>query len=130
MEQIKIVILDAATLGKDVDLSVFDSLGEVTAYDLTDRESIKERIVDCDVCVINKVRLDGEVLSEAKRLKLICVAATGFDNIDTEFCRNNGIALCNVAGYSVNSVSQLTVAMVLSASVNLDAFRNSVADGS
>lgn len=130
MEQIKIVILDAATLGKDVDLSVFDSLGEVTAYDLTDRESIKERIADCDVCVINKVRLDGEVLSEAKKLKLICVAATGFDNIDTEFCRKQGIALCNVAGYSVNSVSQLTVAMVLSASVNLDAFRNSVADGS
>ena len=75
------------------------------------------------------LKLSGEVLCHAKNLKLICVAATGYDNIDTEYCKENGIALCNVAGYSVNSVSQLTVAMVLSASVNLPSFRDSVASG-
>ncbi len=129
MSDIRIAVLDAATLGQDIDLSVFDSLGKVNIYDLTPMDCIKERISDCEVCVINKVKLSGEVLCHAKNLKLICVAATGYDNIDTEYCKENGIALCNVAGYSVNSVSQLTVAMVLSASVNLPSFRDSVASG-
>lgn len=128
-KKIKTVILDAATLGNDIDLTVFNRFGEVCIYNLTARESVAERINDCDVCIINKVKIDSEVLKDAKRLKLICVAATGFDNVDTEYCKNNGIAVCNVAGYSVNSVSQLTLAMVLSASVNLNAYRNAVADG-
>ena len=130
MEGIKIVILDAATLGADADITVFDKLGEVTAYPLTEPTDVAVRIKDCDVCIINKVKLSGEVLANAKKLKLICVAATGYDNVDTDYCKKNGIALCNVAGYSVHSVSQLTLAMVLSASVNLNQFRNSVADGS
>ncbi len=129
MKKIKIAILDAATLGNDIDLSVFDSLGETSIYSLTEREIIAERIHDADVCVINKVRLDESVLKDARNLKLICVAATGYDNIDTDYCKTNGIAVCNVAGYSTNSVSQLTLAMVLSASVNLNAFSKSVADG-
>jgi len=130
MERIKIAILDSATLGNDIDLSVFDRLGDTEIYSLTARELIAERISDADVCVINKVRLDECVLKDAKKLKLICVAATGYDNIDTIYCKENGIAVCNVAGYSTNSVSQLTLAMVLSASVNLNAFSKSVADGS
>ena len=126
----KIAILDAATLGDDIALSLFDSFGEVSVYRTTEPSLIPERISDCDVCIINKVRLNSENLGSARALKLICVAATGYDNIDTEYCRNNGIAVCNVAGYSTNSVSQLTLAMVLSASVNLNAFAKSVAGGS
>lgn len=129
MDKIKIAILDSATLGSDIDLSVFGMLGDVDIYPITEKKDIESRIADCDVCIINKVKLNSEVLSNAKKLKLICVAATGFDNIDTSFCKENGITVCNVAGYSVNSVSQLTLAMVLSASVNLNAFRDSVADG-
>ncbi len=125
----KIVILDAATLGEDIDLSVFDAVGEAVTYPLTERASVAERICDCDVCVINKVKLDEEVLKNANVLKLICVAATGYDNIDLEYCKSRGIAVCNVAGYSVNSVSQLTLAMVLSASVNLWEYRSAVCDG-
>ena len=75
------------------------------------------------------MKFDREAIDAAKKLRLICVAATGYDNIDTAYCAEKGIAVCNVAGYSSNSVSQLTVAMVLSASVNLSAFRTSVADG-
>ncbi len=125
----KIAILDAATLGNDIDLSLFDSLGEVCVYPLTEASLIPERINGCDVCIINKVKLSADVLKSAQNLKLICVAATGYDNIDTEYCKQNGIAVCNVAGYSANSVSQLTLAMVLSASVNLNSFRSAVADG-
>lgn len=126
----KIAILDAATLGNDIDLSLFNSLGEVSVYSLTEPSLIPERIKDSEVCIINKVKLNESVLKGAQSLKLICVAATGYDNIDTEYCGKNGIAVCNVAGYSTNSVSQLTLAMVLSASVNLNSFRNAVADGS
>ena len=126
----KIVILDAATLGDDIDLSLFDALGEVSVYHTTEPSLVAERVADAEVCIINKVKLNGENLKNAKNLKLICVAATGYDNIDTEYCKQNGIAVCNVAGYSTNSVSQLTLAMVLSASVNLNAFSEAVADGS
>lgn len=125
----KIKILDAATLGADVDLSVFDSLGEVEIYQLTTRTELFLRVADAEACIINKVKFDREAIDAAKKLRLICVAATGYDNIDTAYCAEKGIAVCNVAGYSSNSVSQLTVAMVLSASVNLSAFRTSVADG-
>ena len=125
-----IAVLDAATLGNDISLSLFDSLGSVSVYPLTERDEIASRISDSDVVIINKVKLDEEVLCNAKRLKLICIAATGYDNIDINYCRLRNIAVCNVAGYSANSVSQLTLAMVLSASCNLEAFRSSVADGS
>ena len=57
MKDIRIAVLDAATLGQDIDLSVFDSLGQVDIYDLTPTDCIKERISDCQVCVINKVKL-------------------------------------------------------------------------
>ena len=130
MFNLKTVILDAKTLGGDIDLSIFNEFGETVIYPLTSKEELAERISDCDVCILNKVKMTSDILPFAKNLKLICVAATGFDNIDTEYCRQNGIAVCNVAGYSVNSVSQLTLAMVLSASVNLPIFRKSVADGS
>lgn len=130
MKRIKIAVLDAATLGDDIDLSVLDEFGDAEIYPITPREAVKERITDCEVCIVNKVRLDGEILTGARALKLICVAATGYDNIDTEFCRKNGIAVCNVAGYSTNSVAQLTLAMVLSASVNLPVFRESVVNES
>lgn len=126
----KIAILDAATLGNDTDLSLFDTLGDVSVYPLTEKDEIPERIKDCDVCIVNKVRLNGTVLKNAENLKLICVAATGYDNIDTVYCAEHSIAVCNVAGYSANSVSQLTLAMVLSASCRLSAFRAAVANGS
>lgn len=129
MKAISITVLDAATLGSDIDLSVLESIGRVQVYPLTAREEVPARIAACDICIINKVKLDEAVLARARQLKLICVAATGYDNIDTAYCKARGIAVCNVAGYSTNSVSQLTLAMVLSASVNLSAFRGAVADG-
>ncbi len=127
---IKIAVLDGATLGHDMDLSVFDKLGKTVVYPLTQRDEVAKRIEDCHVCVVNKIKLDESVLSKAKNLRLICVAATGYDNIDTEYCKGHGIAVCNVAGYSVNSVSQVTLAMVLSASVKLPQYREAVANGS
>ncbi len=130
MNGLEITILDAATLGGDMDISVFERFGEVASYPLTARDEVEERVSETDICIVNKVKMDEAVLKNAKNLKLICVTATGYDNIDIAYCRERGITVCNVAGYSVNSVSQLTLAMVLSASVNLDIFKKSVTDGS
>ena len=126
----KIAILDAGTLGQDVSLAEFYSFGEVAVYDKTSPDEMALRVADADVLVLNKIRCNAETLSNAKKLRLICVAATGYDNIDVEFCRSRGIAVCNVVGYSTESVAQLTLAMVLSLSTNLPVFHSYVADGS
>ncbi len=125
----KIVILDSGTLGNDIDLSPIYALGEVTEYKQTLPEQIAERLADADVAVLNKCKLNSENLAEAKNLKLICVAATGYDNIDLPFCRERGIALCNVPGYSTDSVAQLSVAMALSLVSHLGEFRSFVHSG-
>ena len=110
----RIVILDGKTLGDGV---VFDSMaaaGELTLHPLTAPEDIPARIEDADVVIVNKIKLNESNLSGARSLKLICVAATGYDNIDINYCRNRGIAVCNVVGYSTQSVAQVTLSMALS----------------
>ena len=126
----KTVILDAGTLGDDVDLSVFERFGEVEIFVRTEPREVAARVADADFAVLNKVKMNRDTLGEAKLLKLICVAATGYDNIDLPFMRSRGIGVCNVAGYSTDSVAQLTAAMALSLATNLPVFSSYVADGS
>ena len=124
----KIVVLDKNTLGEDIDLSPIYESGEVEVFESTAPDMIAERIKDADVVVINKIRLNENNLSNAKNLKIICVAATGYDNIDTAYCKKAGIAVCNVPGYSTDSVAQVTLSMVLSLVTHLkeyEAFVNS-----
>ena len=82
----KIAVLDAGTLGDDLSLSPLSEFGEVAVYRETPPENVAERIADADIAVLNKVRLGAENLDEAKKLKLICITATGFDNVDTAYC--------------------------------------------
>ena len=117
-----IVILDAATLGDDLDLNVFDSVGTKTVYNVTAPGEVGDRVKDADVVVINKVKLNGENLSGADKLKLICIAATGFDNVDLEYARKRGIAVCNVKGYSTDSVAQLSVSLAMSLACHLNEY--------
>lgn len=125
----KIVVLDAATLGDDIDFSAFSEIGDVRIYQTTPQEKAAERISDCDVVVLNKIKLGEKELCAAKNLKLVCVAATGFDNISKEECAKRGVALCNVPGYSTDSVAQTTLAIVLSLAMNLSYFNNFVHSG-
>ena len=125
----KIVVLDAATLGSDVDLLPLKAQGEVLVYDNTAPEAVAERIADTDVIVSNKVKLTEAVLKDAKNLKLICLAATGYDCVDIGYCAANGIGVCNVPGYSTQSVAQLTVAMVLELVNHLSVYREYVHSG-
>lgn len=125
----KITVLDAGTLGADLSLEPLKETGECTIYETTSPEDVAERIADCNVVVLNKIKLNESNLSSAKNLKLICVAATGYDNIDVEYCREKGIAVCNVEGYSSHSVSQVTVATVLSLVNHLNEYTQFVRSG-
>ena len=125
----KITVLDAGTLGADLSLAPLKEIGECSVYETTSPEDVVERIADCDVVVINKIKLNESNLSSAKNLKLICVAATGYDNIDISYCRGKGIAVCNVEGYSSHSVSQVTVSMVLSLVNHLNEYNKFVRSG-
>ncbi len=109
----KITILDAATLGDDVSLKGLAALGDLALFDTSPSEILPTHCRDATVLITNKVRLDRQLLEAAPSLKLICVAATGTDNIDIATARRLGIAVTNVAGYSTPSVVQHTLSMVL-----------------
>ncbi len=126
----KITVLDAATLGADVSFDCLRAVGEVTVYNNVNLQECPEMAADADCLVINKVKMNRETLRCANNLKLICVAATGFDNIDLEYCKKKGIAVCNVKGYSTDSVAQITLAMVLSLASHLSEYTSFVEDGS
>ncbi|MBQ1965171.1 MAG: hydroxyacid dehydrogenase [Clostridia bacterium] len=125
----KIAILDAATLGEDINLEPIRSVGQTSEYPTTAPEQVFDRLADADVAVVNKVKLN-ETNLKGTAVKLICVSATGYDNIDTEYCKANGIALCNVPGYSTDNVAQLTLAMALSLVTHLPEYNEYVANGS
>ena len=125
----KIVILDGDTMGEDIDFSPILNIGETIIYAETAPEQIKERISDADVVIINKVVLGKENLSHAKKLKLICVFAIGFNNIDIDYCRQNNIKVRNVPGYCVKSVCQHTFATLLSLIENIRYYDDYVKNG-
>ena len=125
----KITVLDSATLGEDLDLSPLNEVGEVEVYKNTAPHEVADRIKDSEVVVINKIKLNESNLPSAKNLKVICIAATGFDNIDVAYCKKAGIAVCNVVGYSTHSVAQITVATVLSLACHLPEHSETVKSG-
>ncbi len=109
----KIVFLDVKTIGEDIDLSGFDRLGEVVKYDFSTSEEVTERVQDADVIILNKVQVNEQTIGKAEKLKLVCVTATGTNNLDKEYLEKRGVAWRNVAGYSTETVAQHTFAMLL-----------------
>lgn len=107
----KIVLLDALTFG-ETDLKGFSKLGEVEVYQTTSPEEVQNRITNCDVIVTNKVVISDEHMQNTPSLKLICVAATGMNNVDLEAAKKRNIEVKNVAGYSTDSVIQHTFSML------------------
>jgi len=125
----KIKVLDKITMGSDVPLDMISEYGELTVYDVTPSELVKERVGDADVIILNKAKITADVIAEAKNLKLICEFATGYDNIDVEAARLAGVAVCNVPGYSTDSVTLYTVATVTALASKLITYRNFVNSG-
>ncbi|MDC7234830.1 MAG: D-2-hydroxyacid dehydrogenase [Spirochaetales bacterium] len=108
-----IVILDAASLGSDMDLSVFSELGSCRIWQNTEPHELEQRIRDCHIIITNRVILGEKELSFAPSLRMIALTATGFNTIDLERCRQRDIAVANVTSYSTGSVAQHTFAMLL-----------------
>ena len=108
----KIVFLDAKTIGDDIDLSGYEELGEVVKYDFSSSEEVPARVIDADVLVLNKVQVNEHTIGTARNLKLVCVTATGTNNLDKDYLDRRNIAWRNVAGYSTESVAQHTFAML------------------
>ena len=108
-----IVFLDLKTIGKVDNLKLLSKLGHLETYETTDPEQVVERCTGKEIVIVNKVEMTKAVMQQLPQLKLICVAATGINNVDLNFAGNNGIEVKNVAGYSTDSVAQLTFTMLL-----------------
>lgn len=124
----KIVFLDAATMG-DVSFEPFERLGDFISYAASSPEEARERVADADVVMINKVIVDKALIDAAGSLKLICVAATGVNNIDVDYAASKSIPVRNVAGYSTDSVAQATFMHILSLTGGAPYFDLSVKSG-
>ena len=126
----KIVITDAQTVFDDiVNTSPLYELGEVEEFGLLKFEDVAEAVRDADVILCNKTLLNAESLRLAGNLKYIGLFATGYNNIDIDYCREKGIAVCNAGSYSTNAVAQHTFALILEHFNNTSSYKKYVADG-
>ena len=125
----KIVFLDAKTLGDDIDYTGFEQMGEGVRYPFSSTEEAPDRVKDADVLVVNKVLVNRRTISSAENLKLVCVTATGTNNLDKDYHAERGIAWHNVAGYSTESVAQHTFAFLFYLMENLRYYDDYVKEG-
>ena len=124
------VVLDAASLGPDVDLSPIENrVTRLTCHDFTHAEQAAQRLADAEVAIVNKVVLTAETLEALPQLRLICVLATGTNNIDMQTARRLGIEVRNVAAYGTASVAQHTMLMMLALAARLPLYQKDVATG-
>lgn len=109
----KIVVTERNSVGLDIDVSCFEKYGEVTYYPNTLAGNTAERVKDADIIVANKAPLNEDTLKDAPNVKLICLFATGFDNVDLTYCNSRGIKVANVVNYCTPAVAQHTVLLAL-----------------
>ena len=124
----KIVFLDASTLGA-ASLEPIKALGELVCYPYSSPAEALERVKEAEVLIINKVKVTAGLMDAAPKLKLICEAATGVNNIDLEAAAARGIPVKNVAGYSTDSVVQLTFALILNLLCRTASYDNYIKGG-
>ena len=125
----KIVFLDSATIGSDISLQPIAELGDFIAYPSTKNEDTVRRLANADVAVVNKVLITKEIIDACPELKLICVAATGINNIDFEYARAKNIEVKNAVNYSTNSVVQTTFGLLLEIMNKTSAYNDFVRSG-
>lgn len=125
----KIVFLDAATMG-DVSFAPIEQFGSLVCYDSSTPEEALERVSDCDVLIVNKVKVTPELIDAAHDLKLICESATGVNNIDLDYAASKGIPVRNAVGYSTTTVVQATFMHILSLTGHAPYYDSAVKSGS
>ena len=109
----KLVVLERNSVGTDIDVSCFERFGEVAYYPNTVAENTAERVKDADIVIVNKAPMNENTLKDAPNVKLICLFATGFDNVDLTYCKSRGIRVANVVNYSTSAVVQHTLLLAL-----------------
>lgn len=124
----QIVILDRATLGFDIDVNIFSKFGNVTSYDSTKENETTQRVKNADIVLTNKVVI-GKNEIDNSNIKLICITATGMNNVDLEYAKEKNIAVKNVAGYSTSSVVQVGFSMILYFVQKLNYYKKYVDEG-
>ena len=124
----KLVILDRKTLGNDVDISIFEKFGEVVSYDITKENETLDRIKDADIVITNKVFINSNHMDNSE-MKLICITATGTNNVDLVYAKEKNIEVKNVAGYSSSSVAQVAFSMIFHFVTKLNYYKKYVDEG-
>ena len=125
----KLVILERNSAGTDVDVSCFEKFGEVTCYPNTVAANTAERVKDADIILANKAPLNESTPKDAPNVKLICLLATGFDNVDLAYCRSRGIKVTNVINYCTSTVAQHTLLLALALSEKIAFYDDYVKSG-
>ncbi len=126
----KIAILDECTVvGGGVTLEPIEALGEVAKYDVLPADQVAGAIGNADAVIINKAEITAEVMDACPNLRYVGLFATGYNNVDIEAANRRGITVCNVPGYSTDSVAQLTFAMILGFATSIESYNKSVHDG-
>lgn len=125
----KLVILERNSVGTDVDVSCFEKFGEVTCYPNTVAANTSERVKDADIILANKAPLNESTLKDAPNVKLICLLATGFDNVDLAYCKSRSIKVTNVVNYCTSTVAQHTLLLALALSEKIALYDDYVKSG-
>lgn len=125
----KLIILERNSVGTDVDVSCFEKFGEVTCYPNTVAANTSERVKDADIILANKAPLNESTLKDAPNVKLICLLATGFDNVDLAYCKSRGIKVTNVVNYCTSTVAQHTLLLALALSEKIAFYDDYVKSG-
>ncbi len=125
----KLIILERNSVGTDVDVSCFEKFGEVTCYPNTVAANTSERVKDADIILANKAPLNESTLKDAPNVKLICLLATGFDNVDLAYCKSRSIKVTNVVNYCTSTVAQHTLLLALALSEKIAFYDDYVKSG-
>ena len=125
----KLVVLERNTVGTDIDVSGFEQFGEVTYYKNTVKEEVEEHVADAEIIIANKAPINEATIGRCSNVKMVCEFATGYDNVDLDYCRKRNIAVTNVVDYCTDSVAQHTFAMTLFLFEKLHYYDNYVKTG-
>ncbi len=125
----KVVFLDRATIPPHIHLPVLPFEHQWVEYDYTTARQAPERVQGADIVITNKVVLDASVLATAPSVRMIAVSATGYNNVDIDYCRQHQIAVTNVQGYATRSVPEHVIAMIFALKRNLLGYHHDIAAG-
>ncbi len=123
------IAINISALGDDLDLSLFNDLGECTFFGDVSREELTGICADVDALIVNKLEVDRKLLEACPKIKYVGTFATGYNVVDIAACNDLGVTVCNAPDYSTHAVSQHTIALLLSLYGKINEYSASVNAG-